>query len=437
MCDGAPQASYTDMSLIYSSSFKSSEEETAEKKKKNGEAFMHIENHLLAQQQYQSQQPNSGLLRFRSAPSSLLVNYADAGGVGKGGNSCESVESERLYSRFMYGNNDSASLNFQDFDEKSAVTVATEEEEAAVRGANNGRNCGNEYSLSASSPVNCRRSELLPPQYPRQGSAAVAPTSSAPMDSSYGVLNPMRNTNLVRQSSSPAGLVSHLNLQNGYAAMRGVGNFRVGNGTNGEVSLSPSRLKGQINFSSGLPSSLGLLSHISETGSESIGAGSADDGKLGTCDTQFYGSGFPVGSWNDSVQFAEDGGKLFSGTQNGEHGNRARILSHHLSLPKTSVEMAAMEKLLQFQDSVPCKIRAKRGCATHPRSIAERVRRTRISERMRKLQDLVPNMDKQTNTADMLDLAVDYIKDLQKQFKTLSDNRANCKCLSVQKPISN
>lgn len=25
------------------------------------------------------------------------------------------------------------------------------------------------------------------------------------------------------------------------------------------------------------------------------------------------------------------------------------------------------------QDSVPCKIRAKRGCATHPRSIAERV----------------------------------------------------------------
>ena len=69
------------------------------------------------------------------------------------------------------------------------------------------------------------------------------------------------------------------------------------------------------------------------------------------------------------------------------------------------------------------------------------VRRTRISERMKKLQDLVPNMDKvwfmthillpfygkfdivriwslqQTNTADMLDLAVVYIRDLQKQFK--------------------
>jgi len=49
------------------------------------------------------------------------------------------------------------------------------------------------------------------------------------------------------------------------------------------------------------------------------------------------------------------------------------MLSHHLSLPKTSAEMITMEKLLQFPDSVPCKIRAKRGCATHPRSIAERV----------------------------------------------------------------
>ena len=86
--------------------------------------------------------------------------------------------------------------------------------------------------------------------------------------------------------------------------------------------------------------------------------------------------------------------------------------------------MATIEKLLQFQDAVPCKIRAKRGCATHPRSIAERVsesiflhriplsfesaaeqladvltcgaqvRRTKISERIRKLQELVPNMDK-------------------------------------------
>ncbi|KAH7302156.1 hypothetical protein KP509_23G058700 [Ceratopteris richardii] len=49
---------------------------------------------------------------------------------------------------------------------------------------------------------------------------------------------------------------------------------------------------------------------------------------------------------------------------------------------------------MAMTDSSLCKTRAKRGCATHPRSIAERVRRTKISERIKKLQDLVPNLDK-------------------------------------------
>ncbi|KAA8546285.1 hypothetical protein F0562_002976 [Nyssa sinensis] len=87
-----------------------------------------------------------------------------------------------------------------------------------------------------------------------------------------------------------------------------------------------------------------------------------------------------------------------------------------------------MEKLLE--DSVPCRVRAKRGCATHPRSIAERVRRTRISDRIRKLQELVPNMDKQTNTADMLEEAVEYVKSLQRQIQELAEHQKNCKCIT-------
>ncbi|KAL5073457.1 hypothetical protein RYX36_012441 [Vicia faba] len=86
-----------------------------------------------------------------------------------------------------------------------------------------------------------------------------------------------------------------------------------------------------------------------------------------------------------------------------------------------------MDKILE--DSVPCKIRAKRGCATHPRSIAERVRRTRISDRIRKLQELVPNMDKQTNTAEMLDEAVAYVKFLQNQIEELSEHQQRCTCM--------
>ncbi|KAM7512670.1 hypothetical protein LguiB_011545 [Lonicera macranthoides] len=87
---------------------------------------------------------------------------------------------------------------------------------------------------------------------------------------------------------------------------------------------------------------------------------------------------------------------------------------------------AEMDKLLE--DSVPCRIRAKRGCATHPRSVAERVRRTRISDRIRKLQELLPNMDKQTNTADMLEEAVDYVRFLQKQIQELEEHQKKCKC---------
>ncbi|KAG0492020.1 hypothetical protein HPP92_005418 [Vanilla planifolia] len=104
-------------------------------------------------------------------------------------------------------------------------------------------------------------------------------------------------------------------------------------------------------------------------------------------------------------------------------------LATRLSLPCTSLEMEAVEKYLNMQqDPAHCKLRAKRGCATHPRSIAERERRTRISKRLRKLQELVPNMDKQTNTSDMLDLALQYIRELQSQLQKLKQEGSECRC---------
>lgn len=126
--------------------------------------------------------------------------------------------------------------------------------------------------------------------------------------------------------------------------------------------------------------------------------------------------------------------KLMQGLNNSDHqkveaGIRgaSALTNHPYNLPRSTSSELAMEEFLQ--DAVPCKVRAKRGCATHPRSIAERVRRTRISERMRKLQELVPNSDKQTvNIADMLDEAVEYVKSLQKQVQELAENRAKCTC---------
>ncbi|KAK6144021.1 hypothetical protein DH2020_020841 [Rehmannia glutinosa] len=158
-------------------------------------------------------------------------------------------------------------------------------------------------------------------------------------------------------------------------------------------SSSPAGLFDSINIENG------MIDSISGFGAKGIAENKPSDGQL---DEDRGIPGFP---WGDSTFLSDDFLK---------------------GLAEDDKTLSAVENMLQ--DSVPCKIRAKRGFATHPRSIAERVRRTKISERIRKLQELVPNMDKQTNTSDMLDLAVDYIKDLQRQLKKLSDNRAKCSC---------
>ncbi|URE00557.1 Helix-loop-helix DNA-binding domain [Musa troglodytarum] len=62
------------------------------------------------------------------------------------------------------------------------------------------------------------------------------------------------------------------------------------------------------------------------------------------------------------------------------------------------------------------RVRARRGQATDPHSIAERLRRERIAERMKALQELVPNGNK-TDKALMLDEIIDYVKFLQLQVK--------------------
>ncbi|CAK9872097.1 unnamed protein product [Sphagnum jensenii] len=68
------------------------------------------------------------------------------------------------------------------------------------------------------------------------------------------------------------------------------------------------------------------------------------------------------------------------------------------------------------------RVRARRGQATDPHSIAERLRRERIAERMKALQELVPNSNK-TDKASMLDEIIDYVKFLQLQVKILSMSR--------------
>ncbi|XP_049934484.1 transcription factor bHLH130-like isoform X2 [Nymphaea colorata] len=247
---------------------------------------------------------------------------------------------------------------------------------------------------------------------------------------------------LLRHSSSPAGFFSHLTVDNGYSVMSNVGSFSSGNASNGETAsasaaAAASRLKQQLSFQRHA-SSTRRMPRIPEMSCDTDEtAGISGNTRLvdGSEDRCGYLSGFPIGLFDDSRISPEKimSDSTASHTQVGSvSGHFPPPLSHQFSLPRTSAEMAALEQYFLEQDSPQFKVRAKRGCATHPRSIAERVRRTRISQRMRKLQELVPNMEKQTNTADMLELAVDYIKELRQKIQALSRSRSTCTCGSAQ-----
>ncbi|KAL0429641.1 UNVERIFIED_CONTAM: Transcription factor [Sesamum radiatum] len=75
-------------------------------------------------------------------------------------------------------------------------------------------------------------------------------------------------------------------------------------------------------------------------------------------------------------------------------------------------------------------VRARRGQATDSHSLAERVRRERISERMKLLQALVPGCDKVTGKALMLDEIINYVQSLQNQVEFLSMKLASVNPIS-------
>ncbi|KAI9080331.1 hypothetical protein K1719_037725 [Acacia pycnantha] len=96
-------------------------------------------------------------------------------------------------------------------------------------------------------------------------------------------------------------------------------------------------------------------------------------------------------------------------------GGRTKNVFHGQSMPST------LPAALQTPTMRP-RVRARRGQATDPHSIAERLRRERIAERIRALQELVPSVNK-TDRAAMLDEIVDYVKFLRLQVKVLSMSR--------------
>ncbi|XP_024028534.1 transcription factor bHLH128 isoform X2 [Morus notabilis] len=348
-----------------------------------------------------SQKP-TGLTRYGSAPSSLLANAVDAviaperefGAVLRSTPSLLAGGHGHVHSHNNYFSGDSSSITTESTCKVNSSSEHQHQHKALHRSHGLNEIAARIGSSSSSS------------------SSADSPSSS-----------------LLRQRSSPAGFLSHLTAAHdknaGFSLTRGTGGYGSQGGDN--CGHGVSRLKSQLSFTR-----QDSLSQISEVSEDVIDGVNSDNGHHNA--THSFATSFGMDSWDNtnSIVFSAPPGKRAK-TMDGDFYNCLNVLESQFSLPQTTLEMAAVEKLLQIpEDSVPCKIRAKRGCATHPRSIAERERRTRISGKLKKLQELVPNMDKQTSYADMLDLAVQHIKGLQDQVQTLNKELEHCTCCCKQ-----
>lgn len=137
---------------------------------------------------------SGGLLRFRSAPSSVLAAFVDQE---KGG-----FDSDRLLPRFVSSDDD---LGSPKFDDKSPVTLT---------------NTSVSYAATLPPPQPEPSSFLgLPPHYPRQSKGVM---NSIGLDQFLGINNHHTKPvepNLLRQSSSPAGMFTNLSDQNGTVSL--------------------------------------------------------------------------------------------------------------------------------------------------------------------------------------------------------------------------
>ncbi|AAG28816.1 bHLH transcription factor GBOF-1, putative [Arabidopsis thaliana] len=106
------------------------------------------------------------------------------------------------------------------------------------------------------------------------------------------------------------------------------------------------------------------------------------------------------------------------------HGNTRRKGNKEESGSKRRRKRSEEEEAMNGDETQKPKdvvhVRAKRGQATDSHSLAERVRREKINERLKCLQDLVPGCYKAMGMAVMLDVIIDYVRSLQNQIEFLS-----------------
>ncbi|KAK2641281.1 hypothetical protein Ddye_023044 [Dipteronia dyeriana] len=245
----------------------------------------HLHDH---QHQHQQRQLNSGgLTRYQSAPSSYFSSFMDR-------DLCEdfppSPETERIFAKFLSNasgnssetNNAASDQNIGLIRPNSPVTDKLMEAEQQQQ---------QQRDFSASRSFYQNQSQL--------------PNSVSGMN--YGAINSVgmdrfpptkmatgsNSSNLIRHSSSPAGLFADIEIENGYVVMKGMGDYGNSN-NNREASFA----------SAGRPptSSSGPMSPISELPNKgNTGGGFIED------HSNSYSSGFPVDSWDETSIMSDNG----------------------------------------------------------------------------------------------------------------------------------
>lgn len=165
------------------------------------------------------QQMNSGLMRFRSAPGSLLANFIDGGGEASDGflPRSSSPGAETMFARFNFPQ-DSMAPNIREIDGKGMVSHRSPQLMAI------------EHQREVDVPQQNRFSSAWPVALQMEQLSNCSPRNGAAIDGSFKVVDSMAMdsqevksggncANLIRHSSSPAGLFSHLNVENGMGSI--------------------------------------------------------------------------------------------------------------------------------------------------------------------------------------------------------------------------
>jgi len=191
----------------------------------------------LHQQQQQPQVNSSGLTRFKSAPSSYFNNIIDREFYEHVFNKPSSPETERVFSRFInsFGSEDDllaqkisvdstvkeeeeVNINQQQQQQQQDQGLASINNEHVVHQQSNINIniSNNNYNNSVPSSHGFYQSSMMPPLPNQNVSSGLDGSFSMGVNRLQQVKNHGgNNSNLIRHSSSPAGLFSQINIENG------------------------------------------------------------------------------------------------------------------------------------------------------------------------------------------------------------------------------